>query len=176
MEVLSRGGISKGATTSSASTWPRASRRGFRSIGRRAKKARMRSRASSTLIMDEAGKVMKTLANSRQADGETGGGALDPGDLLDGVGDGISKPIEVIGFELDDDVVGAGHGIDDDYAGTGVLEIADGCADGFGLADIGLNKDVTADGHAKSSGPGFLPEGWGSFGIMVGRGVPCQVG
>src|SRR6185503_6149408 len=98
------------------------------------------------------------------------------GDLLDGVGDGISEPIEVIGFELDDDVVGAGHGIDDDYAGTGVLEIADGCTDGFSLADIGLNKDVTADGHAKSSGPGFLPEGWGVSESWLGVAYPVKLG
>src|SRR5665213_1474015 len=119
--------MSNGATTSSASTWPSASSNGLRSTGSREKNARMRSRASSTLIMEVTGRrVMRALADSRETDGEAGRGALHSGDLLDGVGDGVAEPVEVIGFELDDDVVRACHGIDDDNAGARVLEFADG--------------------------------------------------
>src|SRR3990172_2156114 len=57
MAVLSSGGTSNGATISSARTWPSAPSNGLRSTGRRSKNARIRSRASSTLIISDLGAI-----------------------------------------------------------------------------------------------------------------------
>ncbi len=89
---------------------------------------------------------------SGEADGEAGGGALDAVDFLDGFGDGVAEGVEVVGFDLGDDVEGAGDGIDGDEACAGVVELLDGGADGFGLADFGFDEDVAADGHVVPSG------------------------
>src|SRR5512139_2756563 len=88
------------------------------------------------------------VAKSGEADSEAGSGSLDARDLLDRLGDSIAEPVQVVRFELDDDVVRSCDGIDRGDASTGVGELRDGSADGFRLADIGFDKDVASYGHS----------------------------
>ena len=57
-----------------------------------------------------------------EIDEEAGGGALDSVEKLEVLGDGVSGFVEIVDFELDDDVVEAGGGVDGGDGGEG------GCA------------------------------------------------
>src|SRR4051812_34626593 len=85
-----------------------------------------------------------------QLDGEAGVGLLDAFDLLDAGGDGVAQLVEVVGLELDDDVVGAGNGVNARDAGVRVLHGLDGFADALGVSYFGFDEDVSAYGHATS--------------------------
>ena len=82
-----------------------------------------------------------------EVDGEAGGGALDAFEGLEVLGDGFAEFVEVVGFELDDDVVGAGDGVDGGDGGEGGGDVSDGVADGLGASDFGFDEDVATDGH-----------------------------
>jgi hypothetical protein len=54
-----------------------------------------------------------------EIDEEAGGGALDSVEKLEVLGDGVSGFVEIVDFELDDDVVEAGGGVDGGDGGEG---------------------------------------------------------
>src|SRR5215213_3310893 len=88
---------------------------------------------------DGALRLRTTLLS--EADGEAGSCALHAGDFLDGLRDGVAEPVQVIRFELDDDIVGARDGVDGGDSRAGVGEFLDGGTYRFRLANIGFDED-----------------------------------
>jgi hypothetical protein len=60
---------------------------------------------------------------SSEPHGEAGGRPLDALDRLDAVGDAVAKAVEVVRFQLHDDVEGSGDGIDGDHPRVFVVEV-----------------------------------------------------
>jgi len=64
------------------------------------------------VIRSRSGGPLPAVNEAKRGEPPGGGGALDAGDLLDGVGDRVSEAVEVVRFELHDHVVRPGYGVD----------------------------------------------------------------
>src|SRR3990172_7910103 len=113
-----------------------------------------------------------------QLDRQAGGGALHAGHPLDAVGDAVAQLVQVFRLELDDDVVGAGDGIDGEDARVWVAEDVYRFADTLRLAHLRLDKDVASDSHssfllaAARGGEAIVPPGLAAFkGNLVAPGA-----
>src|SRR2546423_1440747 len=83
-----------------------------------------------------------------QAHRQAGRGALDAVDALNAFGDRVAQLVEVVGLHLDDDVVGAGNGIDGRDACVAVAQGEDSLADSLRPTYFRFNKDVAANWHS----------------------------
>ena len=108
---------------------------------------------------------------SGEVDGEAGGGALDAGGGGDVCGDGASEEVQVFGFDLDDEVVGAGDGVDSGDGGVFAVCAADVLCDGLCASDFGFDEDEAFD-HGVVDSSELVCGGGGSVaGVCWGVGV-----